>query len=511
MNWLDRAIAAISPTAGLRRVAARSRLEAMATVKRQYDAALPDRLRDGWMPTSRGPTSIITSAASMVRDRARDLVRNDSYAAKGILAWQANAIGEGIVPRARTGDPDLDKRIDDLYWEWGREADADGHGSIEALQSLACRSSLESGEVFARRRYRDGRYRRSVPVQIQLHETEYLDVSRTEGSRDGSGRRTIRGIEYNSIGQPSAYWLYPEHPGEPDALLSDRLQSRRVPASDVAHLFERTRPGQRRGISKLAPVVLSLYDIADYRQSESTRKRIESCLTAFVYDAEPGASPVEIGEKIGVQDTPDGRTGLRFSPGMINRLPPGTQVQMAEPKPSGGYREYMSVELHAVAAGFGLSYELLTGDLAEVNYTSLRYGTNEFRRYVRQYRRLSFEPMLNNRVWGWFCDEARKHHDWFPVQAVPVVWTPPKFESIDPLKDAMADLINMRMGKTSLQQIAAEEAHDWREVLQEIAEVLSLADALGVVLDSDPRKVTKTGIAHDPAALLGIDDNAKAA
>ena len=80
----------------------------------------------------------------------------------------------------------------------------------------------------------------------------------------------------------------------------------------------------------------------------------------------------------------DGRRIEAFEPGMIEYLPPGRDVKFGQPATAAGYGEYMRVQLHAVAAAVGLTYELLTGDLSQVNYSSIRAGLLEFRRRIEQ-------------------------------------------------------------------------------------------------------------------------------
>ena len=81
-------------------------------------------------------------------------------------------------------------------------------------------------------------------------------------------------------------------------------------------------------------------------------------------------------------------------------------------------------------------------------------------------------------------------------------WSPPKFDAVDPYKDAMADLLAIRTGTMTLAQAIARQGHNPDAVLAEIAATNAKLDGLGLVLDSDPRRVTKTGSAQagDPTA-----------
>jgi len=115
---------------------------------------------------------------------------------------------------------------------------------------------------------------------------------------------------------------------------------------------------------------------------------IEACFVAFVLSADDG-DPLGDASK-----DADGRRIEAFEPGMVEYLPAGRDVKFGQPAASAGYAEYMRVQLHAVAAAVGLTYELLTADLSQVNYSSIRAGLLEFRRRIEQLQWQVFIPAL---------------------------------------------------------------------------------------------------------------------
>ena len=137
----------------------------------------------------------------------------------------------------------------------------------------------------------------------------------------------------------------------------------------MLHLFERLRPGQVRGVPWFAPAIARLRDLDEYDDAELVRKKIEACFAAFVTGDEDGAT-------LGASSTDaEGRRIERFEPGMIEYLPSGKDVRFATPGASGGYAEYMRVQLHAIAAGVGLTYLPLKPDAAHLFFqlVSRRY------------------------------------------------------------------------------------------------------------------------------------------
>ena len=224
----------------------------------------------------------------------------------------------------------------------------------------------------------------------------------------------------------------------------------------------------------------------DYDDAELMRKKIEACFAAFVTGAQDD-------ETLGKPST--GMSGDRvesFEPGMIEYLEPGKDVKFASPSANSDYSDYMRMQLHAVAAGVGLTYELLTGDLSQVNYSSIRAGLIEFRRRMEALQWQLIVPSLCQPVWSRFVELAQASGQ-LPEGEITSEWTAPRFEAVDPLKDIQADVLAVRAGVMTLKEAIARQGYDPAQVLAEIAATNAELDAAGITLDTDPRRSTKTG------------------
>ena len=140
-NWFDRAIASVAPRAAAKRVLAR---QAFETLTRGYDGAAKGRRTDGWRAPGSSADTEIGVAGALLRDRMRDLVRNNPHAAKAVAVLVNNVIGAGIMPRAASGDDKLDRKVDALFERWTAECDADGQLDFYGLQTLICREMIEA-------------------------------------------------------------------------------------------------------------------------------------------------------------------------------------------------------------------------------------------------------------------------------------------------------------------------------------------------------------------------------
>jgi len=170
-------------------------------------------------------------------------------------------------------------------------------------------------------------------------------------------------------------------------------------------------------------------------------------------------------------------------------------MKFIDPSSADGLVDELVMELHAMAAGIGVTYQGMTGDLRQVNYSSYRAGRISFDRLVESIQWKSMVPMLLRPVWRRFVDAAALLDRGFR-EAYDVEWTPPKRVSIEPDRDAKSDLAEVRAGLTTLPEVIRGRGYDPETVFAEIAATNKTLDDLGIVLDSDPRKVTQQGLAQ---------------
>lgn len=493
VNWLDRVIGFVAPATAARRVKARTKFDQL---RRSYAGAALGRHTDGWKAFSTSADAEIAVGGQRLRDRARDLVRNNPGAAKAVSVFAAVLIGHGITPRPNTGDETKNKRIKEAFFKWARQCDADGQLDFFGLQTLAVREMIEGGEVLARRRWRRAGDGLDVPVQIQIFEVDHLD-----GSKNGAlenGRYAVSGIEFDQIGRRTAYWMFKEHPGA-HALtsLTGAYASSAVPASEIAHLYEKQRT-QARGATWFAPIVRRLRDVDDYDFAEGIRKKIEASAVAFVIGAEddlaisPAGDPKEADSFPKITDA-FGNVLEKIAPGLIGYLRGGRDVKFNSPASTGGYEEYKRVAAREIAAGLRIPYEYLTGDLSNVNFTSARVGIVAYRRFCEQVQWQIIVPMLLEPWWRWFA-EAAALGGVVDDPDIPVEWDMPKWQAIEPYKDAMSDLINLRLGKKSWPEVVGEGGRNPDDVLSEIIVWNKKFDEADLIFDGDSRKVTMAGV-----------------
>ncbi len=469
--------------------------------QRDYEAGRTGRQNADWLAPSTAANVEIRKSIPVLRNRSRAMVRNTGHAENALNTLTANLVGEGVRPRSNTGDRKLDKKVNALWDAWAVTADPFHGLDFYGVQALAVRSWLESGEVLLRRRIRRLDDGLAVPFQVELIEADQLDHTRIAALETGG--KIVQGVEFDPIGRRAAYWLLPNHPGEQllsvAAFAVPGWASRPVPAGEVIHLFKPTRPGQVRGVPWLAPVLQDIHDLDDYSYAERVRKRIEACMVAFVIGNTPSdLPPDEDGIAPSVEDA-DGNPIEEFSPGMVALVRDGKEVRVHAPNASPDYPNFKKTELMEIAAGLGITYEQLSGDLSNVTFASYRVGRVELFRKIRALHKTILIPKLCAQVWTWFVELAQASGALRPrADGYPCKWQEPRFESIERDKDAMADKLEARNGTRDLFDIIASWGRDPVEVLEQIAEANKLLDDLCLVLDLDPRKVTAAGSGPSP-------------
>lgn len=471
-HWVDQLTAPWAPRWTLKRQRSRIASELM---QRHYEAASAGRRTQGWRRTGGDANAVTQSGLTVTREVVRDLIRNNPYAESALSTIVNDAVGWGIS--AATPDKTVQARW--ASWADTTACDADGRADLYGLQRLVMRTVAESGECLIRRRWRRPSDNLPLPVQLQVLEPDYLDTFKTTALANGS--RIINGIEFGPYGRREAYWLFPEHPGTP---VFGTGASVRIAASEILHVYRGGRPGQVRGMSWFAPVVLRLKDFDDYEDAALLKQKIAACLAVLTTDVDGTAPP------LGTVD-PTAPAVDMLEPGQILNLPPGRQVAVVDPPSISEHKEYAETVLRAIATGLGVTYEDLTGDYTDLPYSAARMSRIRYWTHVTDWREQMLVPQFCQPVWRWAM-EAGSVID--VIRGAPVAnWTAPPMPLLDPDKEGLAIARLVRIGAVTWPEMQRERGNDPDVVLREIQDWNAKFDAAGVVLDSDPRKTTQGG------------------
>ncbi|QDY70016.1 phage portal protein [Qingshengfaniella alkalisoli] len=404
----------------------------------------------GWRwsgsPTLPAPQQSTLAARGPAKARAAALSVNNPTAARIVETWCAALIGKGWQSQSQHPDRNVARGLNDEF-----------ETLVAPLLPQIARAVVRDGEAFLR--ILNG------PEGIRLLQlpADQIDPAMTSDLANGS--RIVAGIEFDPTETPVAYHVLPDAPGTPFARYGETM---RIPASEILHIFDPLFPGQVRGITWLAPVLLKLADADAASDAMMMNLKTQSLFAAFITDPDGGAAGFTGTEK-------DGTINLALEPGTTRILPPGADVRFAQP--GGGLSqqvEFIKAQLHEIAAGAGLMYEQISTDLSSTNYSSARFGLLEFRRRAEMLQRLLIEGQLLRPLWRRWIDwkalagdvpsDGASLSDYRAVRFVPPGW-----QWVDPLKEVNADARAIEAGLKSRAEVVAGRGRDINELDEEIA------------------------------------------
>jgi lambda family phage portal protein len=259
-------------------------------LQRAYAAAQNNRLTSDWISQATSADSEIRGSIRMLRNRARQLVRDSDFAKAALRAVKNNVVGTGIKMQAQVRmqrggrlAEEVNANIEEEFKRWGsaKRCHVGGKLSWYDIQRLCVTSMLESGEVFVRI-VRQSFGNSKVPMALELIESDLLDDDYNAIEKNGNEIRM--GVEIDKWGRPVAYHFFDYHPGDYQFSYAQKAVKRRIriPAEDVIHLYLIDRPGQTRGVSAFATAIMRLRNLSGYEESEIVAARASSSMMAFV-------------------------------------------------------------------------------------------------------------------------------------------------------------------------------------------------------------------------------------
>jgi lambda family phage portal protein len=446
--------------------------EALELVKRQaaishlraFEAAKQSRRTDNWYASGKGANADLRLSLQRIVNRHQDLVDSDPWAAKAISVVVSSWVGDGII-----GKPlGASRRYGDTWREWSESTDCDwdGLGNLYAKQALIARTVAVRGSCLVRRRMNPELINKGLPpLQLQVLEPDYLDTSKDDGARIRFGK------QYAENGKLEGYWLKRSHPGESDWTAA-RLTSDFVPASEICHVYDIRRPGQATGVPFGVAALLKLRDVSDRDAAQLLKDKLSACFMAFVEDVDPEA-----------QAKPEQTLLDTLEPGTIEQLPPGKQVKFAMPPSSGDFVDVQKYHLLSIAQAYEITYESLTGDLSQVNFSSGRMGWMEMRRAVARWRWSIMIPQFLNPLTTWYRDAVAMAN--LGRGTARFEWTPPITWLTDPAREIPAYIEAVKAGIMSLSELHRMLGYVPEIVIQELGEDFKRARAEGLVLSVD--------------------------
>lgn len=483
-------------------------------------ASHPDLAR--WRPRNYSPAEALHSSRETLVSRIHDLARNDGWASAALSRNIDSAIGSGwrlsAKPNARRlGIPqkaadDLGDEIESAFEEYADDPRFYCHMqrrmTLGGIVALGYRHRLADGDAFAVLHWREDRpYATTIEI---IHPDRCVTPF---GRREGDGVRS--GVELGPNGEPVGYHFLVEHPGE-NAMFALGLARKTVfipretsfGRAMVVHAFESTEAGQVRGVPLLSPIVKKLRMLGRYDEAELQASVLNAVLAAFIttpYDPELTAGAIgSIDQLTSHQqmrldmygEAPINVDGVR-----VNFLAPGDKAEFLNPRhPNSVFEQFERTALRNVASATGLSYEQLSMDWSQSNYSSARAALLEVWRGLTARREFFAQTFMQPIYAAWLEEAIDKGTVRVPAGArafseavgawTKARWIGPARGWVDPVKEAGAAIARINAGLSSYERECAEQGIDYQENFRQIARERAEMKALGLEFNQEANAMT---------------------
>ena len=466
--------------------------------RRMYEAATINRLTANWVTNSTSADAEIDSSLVRTRNACRQLRRDNPYFAQAIRVITNNVIGRGIRFQSRVkmqrGGGRIDGSIRIRQEEWWRNycrkehIHVGGKLSFPRILRQAMDAVGESGEVFLRL-VPEEFGNSGTPLGVEIIESDLCDEGHTTGkARDGSQWRL--GVHVDKWGRPIEYRFKTGHPG--DMSNAGSYSTVDVPASEIIHLYLQDRPGQTRGFPWLASGVKRLHHLDGYEMAEVIGKRARSSLMGFIQTPDP--------ESLG-DDVYQGDVVTQFEPGTFKTLGPGETVTVPQlGNNETDYEPFLRCMLRGLSASSAVPYPAISSDYSQSNYSSSRLERLEVLPYWRFLQDWMIEDVCTTILERAMAAAVAAGtlvlpgYESMPARYHQCKWFARSWEFMDPQVEVAAYKDAVRCGFTTQTAVAAESYGDIDELMAERRQELEMAQADGIVFDTDPAKVSGAGL-----------------
>jgi len=417
LNGPDKAILSIAPQKNTARPVKRARSYSAYNLNNYfyggsgaYDGAKDSRTSRHWSPSAGVADAEMLGDLQPLREKSRDLFRNNAIGRGAILTMTSNIIGAGLkfqsaIDRDYLGmtedEADTWETNTERKWEnWAGSVNCDSAKSSDFydIQDLAYSSYLQSGECFVLLPIlqRHGRYQ----VCVQLVEADMIQ----NAPGQYSNKNTRDGIEVDDYGAPVSYSIRLD---QADWKIV-KAYGEKTDRPNVIHLFKKERPGQSKGVPFLASVIENIKELGRYNKSELAAAVISSMFTVFIKSNNENALKTPLDDDLETDTNASTSDDLDYTlaPGAVYKLEDDESIDLANPqRPNTAYGEFISAQLREIGMSLQIPYEILAKQF-QSSYSASRaarleawkYFKKERQKFSRRFCQVIYEEWLTEEI-----------------------------------------------------------------------------------------------------------------
>lgn len=467
---------------------------------REYAAAAINRLTADWVSSVRSVDQDIKNGLVTIRERARDMAKNNDLARRFLNLCRVNIVGPngfklqmGVSERIEVKEGDkttfktvhdavANMKIEEAWEDWTRaeHCHVAGRLSFRGICEQLVTYEKRDGEAFLRMVPRKSS---KYGMQLQVIPPEAIDEKRNERLQNGNVVKM--GIEMDSWRRPVAYWVKKINPElELYGVQQYANEYERIPAWQVIQYFYQEYENQTRGISRMVQTMVRMKMLQGYEESAAVNARVSAGKMGFFTQLAESSETYE-GDS---RDT-EGNIISSVEPGGFEQLPAGMDFKPWSPEyPHAQHEMFLKNTNKLASAGLNVAYASLTNDLAEANYGSNRVGLLD-ERSMWKLEQEAFKEVVLNRVFSEWLLAALGKAIALPVEKYDKFNKPffvgRRWDWIDPLKDMAAIALGLKLMITSHYQVIGEMGEDPEALLTDIKSFKELVEKYGLTYNID--------------------------
>jgi lambda family phage portal protein len=464
----------------------------------RYDAArTDDDNHRAWL----GADGLAANAAqqpgvrAILRQRGRHEAANNPTMDGMLQTHAGDVVGRGARLQMTTGVEKVDAYIEREFSNW---CDRIGLGEKKRI----CWEAVSAaGEVFGVL-FSNPRLPTAVKLDMRLYEGDQVATPTLSPLFDPN---RVDGIELDAYGNPIAYHVLKQHPGDTRFLdTATPFDFERLPADRVIHLFKPRRPGQNRGIPRITSSLSLCNQRRGFRQSVLTAARIAAEMGAVLLTTTtmPEGGEAQLADDFDVQE---------INRGQMTALPPTYDAKQMEAKqPNSSFKEFDDQLVTEGARPLNMPKNIAKCDSSQYNYSSGRLDHQTYDR-SNDIDRGDLELKLMDRLLAAWIAEALLIPGYLPYRARfllsaepdgsgggPHAWLWRGRPHVDPVKEAQADEIDLQLGRKTLTQVLADDGIDFDTHLAQLDREVRAYAARGLIHPSQRQ--------NNPVKAIGQSD-----
>ena len=467
-DLITKALSLVAPKAALDRMVNQAKLRNFG----RFDSALTSEKRGISRGVSGGEDTAGTRERLSLIRAARDLADNFPPV-RSLLLKFATYVSGRIAYQARTGDHDVDTKIEKYWQKWCNECDFLGRHNFTTLLQLAVTAILRDGDCGF----------------IIVRDGEDLKLQSVEADRIGSPYdrtdtdKYIGGINVDDYGRPVSYTIFTR------TINNQYISPVDIVAKEFIHLFDAARLDEYRGRSAFATALNATRDLQEAIKAEVQAIKYASYQSGVI-TTESGAA--DAGDYFARGNSNDQGQVARLQsldPGTVNYLGSGEKMEMFKSdRPTGAFGEFIRLIQAHICMAVGLPYGFAFD--ADKSGPMARMEAAMAERTFLRWRGLlegKFLDRIKNII---LLDAAARGLIPDSEYLLDGRWCWPAKVSIDYGREANADINLWKAGLKTAGQIYSDMGEDYEEALRARAKEANMIKELGQEFDIQPSRIS---------------------